>query len=77
MGKEALHELIDKVDESEVKIIYFVLSRLIASVDDEVEEELLPDEIEAFKEFEEAKARGDKFRSHSEVWGDKFKTKVA
>lgn len=64
MSKEALHALIDKVDESEVMIIYFVLSRLVGDDD-----ELLPEEIEAIKAYEEAKTKGEKFRSHEEVWG--------
>lgn len=74
MSKEALHELIDKVDEREIEIVYYLLSRI---VQDDEEVTLLPDEVEAFKEYEEAKARGEKFLSHEEVWGEKSKTKVA
>lgn len=57
------------------------MSHIVGSVDFSKlgfpEEEPLPDEIEAIKESEEAKARGEKFLSHEEVWGEKATTKVA
>lgn len=73
MDKKALHELIDRVNESEVDIIYFVLSRLVGA-DGDVE--LLPGELEAIKEYEEAKARGKAFRSHEEAWSAKPKKTI-
>lgn len=82
MSKEALHELIERIDEEEINHVYFFLS-LVAQrkksfagmVFEEVEP--LPDEIEAYEEYKKAKAKGEKLYSHEEVWGDKPKTKVA
>lgn len=67
MGKEALYELIDKVADDEISIVYFLLSRIVRTEENEVE--LLPEEIEAIKEYEEAKARGESFCSFEELVG--------
>lgn len=81
MGEEALHELIEQINESDVDAVYFVLSRIVGKRSfagmtfEEVEPE--PDEIEIIKEYEKAKTRGEKLLSHEEVWGEKPKTKEA
>jgi len=50
MGKEALHELIDRVDEPEIDVVYFVLSRIVKERKFEdykfVEVEALLDELD-------------------------------
>lgn len=75
MGKEALHELVEQVKDSEIEIVYFILSRVIQpkTFEDMIFEEVepLPDELEIIKEAEEDKARGEKLISHEEVWGVK------
>jgi|GEM_PF-4645771 len=65
MSKNALHKLVDKISDSEVNLVYFLLSRIVTGEEDE----LLPEEIEAVKEYEMAKERGEKFSTHEEVWG--------
>lgn len=81
MGREILYKLIERIDENDIEHVYFFLSHIAGSVDfselNFPEEEPLPDEIEAIKEYEEAKARGEKFYTHEEVFGEKPKTKVA
>jgi len=86
MGKEALHALIEQVKDNDIDFVYVVLTRLVRSSTptsfeglEFEEEDPLPDEVEAFEEYEEAKAKGEKFYSHEEVWGkvEKKREKVA
>lgn len=75
MGREVLHELVDRVHENELELVYFVLSRVVRGGIEETEP--LPDEIEAIREYEAGKAKGEHLYSHEEVFGKKPTESVA
>ncbi|MDD3138651.1 MAG: hypothetical protein PHX08_06740 [Lachnospiraceae bacterium] len=61
MGREALHGLIDNVDENEIETVYRVLLKFVK------EEEPLTDEIAAIKTAKEQVANGEIY-SHEDAW---------
>lgn len=73
MTRAALHALVDSIDEHDIGVISFVLSRIVRKPTFEEmepffeEDEMLPDEAEAFAELEAAIARGDKFYTFDEI----------
>ncbi|NLL35996.1 MAG: hypothetical protein GX256_00570 [Fretibacterium sp.] len=67
MTRAALHELVDKVKESEVEMVFFLLSRVVGEPSVE-EVEPFPDELNAIADYEREKASGEKFFSHEEAW---------
>ncbi len=62
MGKEALIELINNVDEQEYDILYKIILKFVKEVPPE------QDEIEAIRRGERDLKNGDVY-SHEEVWG--------
>lgn len=83
MGKKALHALIDQISEKEVNHVYYFLSLVVNQHERSFEgmtfeeAEPLPDEIEAYEEYKQVKALGEKFATHEDVWNKKASTKVA
>ena len=53
MGREALHSLVDRIDEGEVETVGRILMRYVAIADP------LPDEVEAIRETEGEYEKGE------------------
>lgn len=67
MSKDALYGLIDKVDESDLEMVYFILSRIVKKNNEATP---FPDEIEAIEEYERDKENGSLVLSTAEeAWG--------
>lgn len=62
MGKEALIELIDNVDEQEYDILFKIISKFVKEVPP------MPDEVIAIMQGEQ-EYQNDEIYSHDEVWG--------
>lgn len=61
MSRDALHSLIDIVDEKEIDTVYRILLKFVE------EDVATPDEVEAIHQARQEIANGELF-SHEEVW---------
>lgn len=61
MSRDALHSLIDIVDEKEIDTVYRILLKFVE------EDAAAPDEVEAIRQARQEIANGELF-SHEEVW---------
>lgn len=71
MTRAALHEFVDRIDEEDIEVVSFVLSRIVRrpTFEDMVfeDDEMTPDEAEAFAEYDAAMARGEQLVPYKTV----------